>query len=421
VIDGKVQGFSSPGRSNLPAGEHTIDMQLDGYRSWEKDITLGAGQLLWLNYVRLIPTSVTTTPLKTFAQFNKLLASPDKRWVMLQEAANQPTMTLMDIGNENQPVYTTLTLPDNQISKPAGTFTVTEWDLGSRYLLIHHVAAGIDEWLRADRAQPDKTVNISRLFGLSIADTHFSGSNPDVLYARTDTVLRRLDVGAKSASAALVSGVTYFTVYGNGTIAFVAEREATVGNPASRQQMVGIYKQDTESVVQAVPLGVRVTIAYGEYDNHMYLAIRKASEPIQILRDPSTAAAKDTTLFASVLISAALDQLSFSNNTRMLVARTDTTMTTYDLELAKVYSRTLSYLQNQPNRNLLWLDDYYLWSDAGERLRIVEFDGQNDRELTSVAPGFAVTLSPTGKTLYSIGKNAITGNYFLQASQLVIP
>ena len=72
------------------------------------------------------------------------------------------------------------------------------------------------------------------------------------------------------------------------------------------------------------------------------------------------------------------------------------------------------------NRPLKWLDDYYLWSDAGDRLRLVEFDGQNERDITSVARGYDVSLSPTGHSLFSIGKNAVTGAYSLQISPLII-
>lgn len=424
VIDGKVQNFTTPGRANLIAGVHAIDIQKDGYRPWSKTVSLGAGQLLWLNYIRLIPDSVTTVPLKTLKGMSGMLPSPDKRWLLLQEAANQPSFVMADVSDERNVSYSSFSVPDAQFNKPGGVFgriDLTEWDLGSRFFLVHHYNDAVNEWLRVDRSQPDQAINISRLFGLEIADVHFSGSNPNVIYAKTGDVLRRLDLGSNSASAALVSGLQSFTVYGDDSVAYVALREATPGNAASKQKIAGIFKQNKESVVKTYPATAKIMIAFGEYDNHSYLALRKDDEKIQILRDPTAASAKDTAVYASLDIGKPINQMMFSNNGRMLVMGANDVLTTYDLEVARTYSQPLTFLgQSASTRPLRWLDDYYLWSDVGNRLRIVEFDGQNERELTSVTPGFDISLSQSGETLYSIGRNTITGGYFLQASQLIV-
>lgn len=423
VIDGKVQSFTTPGRANLPAGVHAIAIYKDGYRTWEKTISLDGGQLLWLNYIRLIPNSLTTVPIKALKSMSDMLSSPDKRWIVLQEVVNQPVLTLADIGDDRNLIYSSLIIPDAQFSKPGGVFgriNLTEWDLGSRYFLVHHHNDSVNEWLRVDRSQPDQTINISRLFGLVIGQAHFAGSNPNVIYAQTGDILRRLDLGSNNASAALVSGIQQFTVYGDDSVAYVAERETTPGNAASKQKIAGIFKQSKESVIKTYPAGSQVMIAFGKYDNHTYLALRKDNEKIQILRDPTAATAKDTAVFATIDIGKPVSQIVFSNNGRMLVTGANGVLTTYDLELARTYSQPLSFLNQAPAKPLGWLDDYYLWSDSGNRLRIVEFDGQNERELTSLAPGFEITLSQSGEMLYSIGKNAITDGYFLQASQLIV-
>jgi len=60
-----------------------------------------------------------------------------------------------------------------------------------------------------------------------------------------------------------------------------------------------------------------------------------------------------------------------------------------------------------------WLDDFYLWADAGNYLHIFEFDGQNSHDITSVTPGFTAALSQDDKVLFSISTNAA-----LQSSSL---
>lgn len=420
VVDGVVQNFKTPGRVNLPSGVHTVVMQLDGYREWRRTVTVAPGQLLWLNYTRFIPNSITTVPLKAFPTLSSTLASPDRRWMLFQEKADSPVLTIADFNNEKDPVYNTLTLPDAKVSKSAdgkyGALGLTEWDLGSRYFIMHQQNGSTHEWLRVDRTRPEETVNLSQLFKMNIADAHFAGNNPNIMYVLTDGTLRRLDIGNNSASAALVNDVQSFTVYGDGSVSFIAKRRSNPSDAASTQQAVGIYKDGKETVVRTYPPDAPVKIAYGKYDTHVFLAIHKGDGTVQILRDPTENSQESE--FAGFALGKNAEWLKMSNNGRMVTAGAGSSVVTFDLELNRPYESQLPFLGESNVRAMQWLDDYYLWSDNGDKLRIVEFDGQNDREITTVAPGYGLTLSQSGKTIFSVGKNAITGSYFLQASQI---
>ncbi|HSE61152.1 MAG TPA: PEGA domain-containing protein [Candidatus Saccharimonadales bacterium] len=419
LVDGKQQTIKTPDRLNLAAGTHDVTMRLNGYREWKRTVSLAPGQLLWLNYTRLIPESITTTPLRTFPSVAKVMTSPDHRWMLVQQKQDVPAFTLVDVNDEKNPAYTDFTLPETAIRKADnkyGQFTIVEWDLSSRFILIHHQNGTVNEWLRIERSKPQEAINLSQVFGLDIGEAHFAGSNPNLVYAKTNDVLRRLDLGANSASAALVNGLVTFSVYGDDTISFVAHRQ---GAPNEKQEVIGLFRQDKETVIQAYPAGTSLKVAYSEYDHHGYLTIHKNDGAIQVLRDPG-ANTKDTSQFVSITVSQPLSWLMFSNNGRMVVGGTDTSMTTYDIELDKTFQASLGFMGGANLGKPQWLDDYSLWTDTGGRLRIFEYDGLNDREITTVGAGYGVNLSQSGKTLFSIGKNAITNTYFLQASKLVL-
>jgi hypothetical protein len=421
TIDGAAQNFKTPGRANVPSGVHTIAMKIDGYREWRRTVTVAPGQLLWLNYARFFPDSITTTPLKTFTSLSSTLASPDRRWMLFQEKADTPAITIADFANEKDPIYSTLALPDTKVGKGPdgkyGSFGLTEWDLSSRYFIVHQQTATGHEWLRVDRTKPEETVNISQLFKLNIADAHFAGNNPNIMYVLTDGTLRRLDIGSSSASAALVNDVQQFSVYGDDTVSFIAKRRANPNDAASVQQAVGLYKSGKESIVQTHALDVPVRIAYGQYDSHAFLAIHKGNGVVQVLRDPGSGDSSEFATFA--LDNKNAEWLRMSNNGRMVVAGAGSSVVTFDIELNRPYESQLAFLGQNNVRPMQWLDDYYMWSDNGDKLNLVEFDGQNDREITTVAPGFGVTLSQNNKVLFSIGKNSTTGAYFLQSSQII--
>ncbi|MGH7196320.1 MAG: PEGA domain-containing protein [Candidatus Saccharimonadales bacterium] len=419
TLDGKAQRFKTPGRANVPAGTHTVGMSLNGYHAWNKTVSLQPGQLLWLNYVRFIPTSVTTSPIRSFEAMAGAMASPDRRWLLLHEKVEQPTFAIVDVADEKNPQFTNITIPDSQLTKKDdkfGQFSIVEWDLGSRYMLIKHQNGDVTEFIRIDRTRPQEATNISQLFQLNIIEAHFAGSTPNVIYAKTSDVLRRLDISASSASAALVTNLRQFVVYGDDTVAFVAEQEETAGNPASKQQVVGIYERDEAKIARTFPLDNPIRIAYAEYFQHTYLAVSDEAGVTQLIRDPQTSSSKQVT---KLELGKRADWLKFSNNGRMLVSGSGNSLLTYDLELNETYTKTLDFGVpiTQP---LNWLDDYYLWTDAGGRLRVVEFDGTNDHEITTVAPGYIVNLSQNGRALFSIDKNTVTNTFVLQSSKLFI-
>jgi hypothetical protein len=337
------------------------------------------------------------------------------------EKPDTTAFTLADLNNEKDPAYSTVTIPDSKVTKVDGKYGalgLVEWDLSSRYFLIHQQNGSAQDWLRVDRTKPEETVNISQTFKLNVNEAHFAGNNPNIIYAKTDGVLRRLDIGGNSASAALVNGLEDFGVYGDDTVSYTAKRLATANDAASMQQIVGVYKGGKETVVQSFPADTKLKIAFGEYDNHTFLAINKGNGNVQILRDPLTGA-KDNAEFGAFGLSKSIEWLKISNNGRMIIAGAGNNVVAFDIELGRPYESNLVFLGDSNVRPMQWLDDFYLWSDMGDKLRIVEFDGQNDREITTVAPGFNLTLSQSGKTLFSIGKNSVTNSYFLQASQLV--
>lgn len=413
VVDGKTQNFTTPGRINLRAGTHVVQMQMAGYRVWQKTVSLAPGQLLWLDYTRLFPENITTSGVATLDSLAAALAAPDHKWMAILPAANKPTIKLADLNDPTKPVLTDISIPEAQLTKKDGQFgtlTLKEWDLGSRYLLVEHENKDVREFLRIDREHPASAVNMSRVFSMPITDAHFAGSNANLLFVRTGDVVRSIDIGSNSASAALILGVEQFTVYGNDTIAFVASRDTS----GTKQRVVGIYTKGKETIARTYNAETTVLIAYAEYTHHAYLAITTGDKVAKILRDP-TATTKDNAEVGELTLDTPISWLTFSGNGRMLAAGNGNNVASYDLELDKL----AAWMVSGPaiTGPLHWLDDYYLWSDAGGSLRTFEFDSNNDRDITTVASGMAASLSHDGAYVYSFAKTA--NGYQLQSSQII--
>lgn len=412
-IDGQPQSFTTPGRANLSAGSHTIEMRLNGYRSWQKTVVLAPGQLLWLDYARLLPNTITTTQLANFDDAAGALTSPDHKWIIVQTKTDQPQFKLVNLGDPKRPAVSDFTVPEAQLTKKDGSygqFILKEWDAGSRYVLVEHTVKDVHETLRIDRERAANTVNVSRLFGLNVVASHFAGTNPNLLYAKTDTVLRSLDISTSGASAALVTGVGQFMVYENGVVAFTASREAS----GASEQVAGLYTQGKEVIARHFAADAHIQVAYAEYARHSYLAIDSGDGTVHIVRDPTTAS-NGSPEVTTINLGKPVAWLNFNDLGRILALGNGNTVATYDLDLDKFSTWTIPGADTtQP---LQWLDDYYLWADNGNMLRIFEYDNTNSRDITSVSSGLTVSLSTDGTRLFSFERGP-TGAIELQGSQL---
>ena len=415
VVDGKKQSFPTPGSANFSVGGHAISLSLAGYDTWDKTISLAPGQLRWLSYVRLIPQKIVTDNGRDFDSLTSLMPSPDKHWILLQTSPSAPVFTLVDMSDPTKLKYSELQLPDAALLKTNGqygTFSVVEWDSGSQYILLKQQNNAQAVFIRVDRSKPETAINISTQFGFTISDAHFSGGNANVVFANTGGFLRRLDLGNGSASDVLASNVQQFTVLGDSEVAFVAQTSQPIS------EMIGIWQSAKTTTVKTINSAVPVMIAYQSYEGHNYLAIaRNDSSVVDILRDPDSSPSKDATaIFAQLDLRTTPQRLNFSPGSRMVLAQSNNYLAVFDLEEIQPHQAMLNFSAAVTN-SLYWLDDFYLWSDAGNEAHIFEFDGTNAHSLGVIQSGLGATLSSDGKFLFSIGKTT-AGKYDLQVTHL---
>lgn len=403
TVDGVPINKQTPGRAFAQAGDHAVAMRLPGYRDWNKTVNVQPGQLLWLDYARFIPQIVTTTPVREFATLTAALPSPDRRWLLLQEAPTSPTFTLVDTADEKSPTFTTLTVPEAAFTKKdgaQGAFTLLEWDSGSRFVLLGHTVGDMHEVLRLDRSQPNDTVNVSRKFNFAMSAVHFGANSGNVVFAQTATGLHRLDIGSQPVDVPFAEGATQFAVYDN-TVAFVAARGG--------EQIIGVYRDGKETELARAPAGAKVLVRLAEYLRHQYIAYTIDGVGY-ITRDPTGSQANTVSFTPGV---SAADWLQFSPEGRFVVAGSATGWSSYDVETSDAHQLSTGF-----GRAPQWIDDYHLAIEIGGTLKIIEFDGQNGQDITSIAGGFAAVLNPNERAVFSVNKT-MHGSYTVQVSGLV--
>jgi hypothetical protein len=421
TLDGVTLGSRTPSKVTAEATNHTVTMSLDGYRTWQKSINLKAGMVGWLSYARLIPTDVKTEKLRTTTALAGVLASPDDKWMALLDDATKPAVVVADLQNDNVK-YKTLDLPATSFTQPeAGksqTFTLDSWSQNGQYILVKHTYDDSKvEWIVIDRNDVSKTKNITTTLAISADKVVFAADNGKSVYVKTGDIVRKVDLDSETLSRPLVSNVDDFWVYHFSTLLY-----ATRADPTTKLRSVG-YMADNMDNGQTLATypddGLSLKIATSEYFNERYVAISHGADVV--ISQGSLPNGTDKGSLKTIkkfTMAAPIQWLDTSTNGRFVIAQTGATFTTYDLELAKSDTTILKGVAPATSREQRWLDPFMTWSDNDGTLRLYEFDGANQQDITAVAPGYDATYSPNEKYLYYIAHDA--EGYSLARAHLVI-
>jgi len=418
TVDGTKLGSTTPNKSSVLTGSHTVTMTKSGYDTWIKTVNTPAGTLTWLDYVILIPKQLTSQTIATYASLSGMLASPDNKTIILQQHADQPVYELADLRSA-QPKLSTLTVPAQAYTVATNadapnTFVFQSWDANGRFVIVRHDYDNKVEWLVVDTQNSENTKNITNLLSVNVSEVRFAGTNGGVLFGLNDGTIRKIDLNARTLSGPLVSSVDGFDVYETNTITYT-------GTDEKGQHQTGIY-QDGDSqadVLKTVATADGLHIATTRYYNDNYVALSSDKE-VTILKGNYPHSAGDTTSlqpFAHFTFTDTVQTMSFSPDGEYLTVQAGNTFESYDVEHMQAYGSAVK--TTTAGAPLRWLSRAYLYTDADGVLSIREFDGTNIHAITKVATGYGATLSPNSRYLYSVGKTS-AGELTLQRVTLLL-
>lgn len=414
TINDKLQSYTTPGKLDVAVGTYRVKMEKANYHDWNKTVTVKAGELRWLNYARLVPTTIqNTTAVRYTGSVSDALATPDRRFLATIGDAAQPVIQITDLRNENNITSRSVTIPADQLTlipNQPSLFTIEEWDFGSRFLLILHKSGDVSEYIRVDRSNDTGAArNITKEFNLPFSNMHFSGTSGNALYALTGKDLRKVDTGNGSVSQPLVNDVESYRLYRENDIAFVAVRQD--------KRVGGVFLDNKETIVRSVSATQPMLVDLTKYYSNYYLAVT-TPEGVDVIKDPAetseTARRTHAQLSRGKFDVAWLD---FASSGRFVLVGSSNGYGVYDLETDEHYL-VEKPISGTPTQQPTWLDDFYLVTTVTGQARMFEYDGQNEHAIVKSIATLPAFLSDNGTFMYSFTENG--GNMSLQSSQMIL-
>jgi hypothetical protein len=404
TVNDKTYKGTTPAKLTLRAGSYAISLSRAGYRTWQRELNVIEGHVHWINYPRLVPNTLTAKNDKSFANASFAVASPDKRWLLVDTGeAPKNRLLLVDLKDPKKTEQLTLTIPADQLTKKGdneGELTFGEWSLDSKQFIVKHVVTDTTEYVRVDRSKPQNAVNINKKFQLAVDQAHFSGNDNNIIYARTGDVLRRFDVSGDSTTGSLMSGVKDFEVYGSDTVIFDrVTKGQEADQPDQSSQEVGMRVKDKEYILQNLPASDDVTPVYNEYDHHSYFAIaNRTKNETTIYQDPTNQSDGHLTPFGE-FTNIAATYIRFNGDGRFLLVQQGNNFGVYDFYENQKFSYQVMNLDvSAPAK---WLDDFHINGVINGKLTMWDFDGTNAQSLVNGLPGLDSILDEDDDLLYT--------------------
>lgn len=423
-IDNRAIGSQTATKQTVLAGVHSVKMTKTGYEDWNRTLSLDAGTLTWLDYVRLVPKERAIQSVATYKTLSGLTFSPDLKWALALEDSTIPTFQSIDLRSEavKSVPFTLPTTLYSTVANTASNFSVYEWNSEGRYVVVQHSYGNAQsEWLMVDTQDVAKSVNITRLLSVNLSDVQFSGTSGTSLYGLvTDGVVRKIDLSAGTLSRALISNVQSFSVSVEmNTLSYVG-----VDPNNANKKIVGIYKDGENSptiIRTGASADVSMAIALGRYFSDDYIAIAEGNV-VSILTGtfPSEGATDVSGLrsYGQLQLTGTVATLSFSEEGDFVVAQSGTEFKSYEVEHKRSSVGAVAPAEGKAASTLKWLDVAHLWNDDNGTLIMRDFDGTNAHTIMTVASGYGASLSTNGKFFYAVGKTD-TG-YQLQRVRMVL-
>lgn len=424
-IDDQFINSQTASKKTVVAGTHSVMFSKQGYENWNRTLDLDAGTLTWLDYARLVPKERPVEAVGYYDALSSMQFSPDLKWALGHEVANQPVFRLVDL-RATEIKNTFLTLPATLYSESATagvahTFTVYRWSNDARYTIIKHVYTDKTEWLMLDTQDISRSINITRLLNVELTDVKFANTSGMTLYGlTTDSVLRKLDLSGETISRGLVTNVKDFSIFEEGTVVSYVGVDPT----DDKKTVAGIYKDgDSASrILRTVDtpnanLRINVTRYFGE--DYVAISVGNKVEIFTGSLPSATQEANTLRLFADFTLDSPVTSLSFSPRGEYVLAQADSEFKSYELEHKRLATSAVSPTEGRKAVTLQWLDAAHLWSDDTRSFVMRDFDGSNAHSIMAVEPGFDASLSQNGRYIYGVGK-AEDGRFQLQRVRMIL-
>jgi hypothetical protein len=401
-------------RVTLPAGQYTMRISRDGYRNWQRAVTVEGSSVERFDYPFLIPSKLTTTTAKKYTDASSISTqSDDRRW-LLENIGTSNDFDLWDL-NADKPAAKVVSVSPDILSAGTTTtgWTLVSWADDNRHVILKRTytkdSDTASEYILVDRQNPAQSQNLTTLLGFSPTAIALKDGNYDQYYAYDQSAGTVFTATLKKPTPQLyLEHVLNFAV-DKDFVLYATSQDAPSGKVLIRLRQ----NEDPAYTVRSVAAGSSYLLDLASYSGTPYIAAGAQSEgKIYVYKDALSllkSAPKNPLVPVQILKVDGASYVNFSTTARYVMAENNDHFAVYDLENDKGYAYQVKTPLDAGQAHATWLDGYHLELVSDSKLRIFDFDGANQQTLAAASPNYLPAYSPNYRLLYTLtAQNTLT-------------
>lgn len=418
TINSKIYS-STPGRYTLRAGDYKVNLSQKGYRNWQKNINITGSKVEWIYYPRLIPTNIETVPAFSVKNPEIISASQDDKTLFVRTKNDSSKLGLAyPLSAINKP--RTIAWPTKKVitkGKNIGKFSVAEWALDNKHVMLKHVLGSKTEYLNVDTTKPNAVTNLTATIGKKIKQPHFRGGSSSQIYTiikdktgNNNLYLYNLK-SLKTKPALLLKNVQKYVPYGNDMVLFAVKK--------GDKSQAGILNKGHKNVVKThnYKAEQKFVLGYREYSGDKYFVIGSSDQPqANIYKNPLDNNKKFKPF--AVLAIQSPHQIDFSTNSQFVSVQDGNHFAVFDFDADRSYAYDSSLNLNK-TQVAQWMDSGHLLVNKNGKVYMWDFDNTNLQLLGQSKPKFNVVFANDYAQMWTVGKSSVNTKAEVMVSSLL--
>jgi hypothetical protein len=429
-LDGKQQKAVTNTKLQLPEGKYAIELQREGYRNWKRIVTVQGGNVYHYDYPKLVPSKLTTNIVKTYPDTPGLAtASPDRRWLVVQNSTSLLSLDLYDVANPKKvtEALTTVNLAETLLTSPkTGThaWRLVEWSTNNRHVLLQHVytvpsAPGEQsEYILVDTRQPAESQNLTRALSLpaghqlSLRDKKFDRYYVHDPAART---IGYTSINEAGKVTPVLNQVAAFKTYGADVVLYISDHDPATGQPLPAGKVNSYFYDDGQTYrIRDHGASPPYLIDLAEYDRKWYVVAGASGDgKVYVYENPQhirKASATAALVPVQIMRLQAPNRVQFSSNTQFIMVENGQSFAAYDAENDKGYRYDSPLPIDAPAKYATWMDGHRLTYTSGGKVVFYDYDNLNPQMLVSASSAYLPFYDRDYETLYTLTPSPATAD-----------
>ena len=408
----------TPSKITVNPGEYLVKMEKEKYRMWQKNVTIKAGEVLWLNSAKLIPRDIKTETTLSIPKVSDSFAQPGSGYISILPERAKPAIARYDIRS-NTVKSESFNLASLKLAKAdKHAYSFTDWDGDKDRAVLKHAYDNLSELVLVNYDDNTRSFVVSAIGKATPIDVIADPRNERNLVVRySDGSVRLVDSDDGEVSPVVVSNVSTITSFGSSIV-----YTRTVGAGKVETGYVTLDSQQKLKPVRLINTKQPVRFQIQQYFD-TYFVTTIIGKNVTLQRTSSLPRSSDSALVSLKLVTTfALDSVPLDIRAldagQQVSIRQPSAVTNYDVELKALTSTDIAGAKQGADVNVRWLDQFHYYVDTDGTLLQYEYDGENQSDIVKVTPGYAAGYSQNGKYLYTVLKTE--NGFALQRSTMIL-